>query len=154
VSDLSNLSSSKADLLPKDPPIRQAIEDLGIDVPILRLDINPDGSLTFHLYGRSEPVTWRPLGHGGAAGGPPPSPKLGQPAGGSPDPPSPKAQDLTVVFGIGRKTAQVLQEDGITTYQQLADAYASGQLNFHSTTLNKIEAWLEANGYLRKETHP
>ena len=103
--------------------LTSVVRALGIDVPILRVK-ETDQGLTLYLYG-GQVVHWK---HQTA---------------------EPQATDLTAVWGIGRRTAGVLRQQGIGDVAQLLAAHRQGELGRYlkPATCRRVEEWLAAHGY-------
>jgi len=108
--------------------LTEAVRALGIDVPVLYAEHDEQGT-TLYLYG-GQVVHWRREGPGAESGA------LGL--------------ELTVVWGIGAKTATALRRHGIEDVAQLLAAHERGELVHYLRpgTRTKIGQWLRANGYL------
>jgi len=129
------------------PFLQRAVLELGIDVPIYRVEETPEG-LRLYVYG-GRVLRWVPspppspplpaAWERGRGGGPLPSgegpspPRPGcrerGPGGEGPSPPrpvcgerGPGGEGLTVIPGIGKRLAQALQSAGLPTVQHLAAA--------------------------------
>lgn len=79
--------------------LQKACQELGIDVPVMRVDQGKDGILVLHLYGHDIPVVYHP--------------QLAKVL--FPD-------DLTAITGVGGVTAQALHKAGFHTYKDLINA--------------------------------
>ena len=83
--------------------LKQAIGELGIDVPIYRIERLAGGGVTLHL--RSGPVQWLPDASGRA------------------DAPSQFSEelreDLTAIPGVGKAAAEKLQAAGLGAFDEL-----------------------------------
>ena len=73
--------------------IKDAVKQLGIDVPVYRAERRDDGGLILHL--RDEVIIIEPV-------------------------PATDPDDFTAIPGIGKATAAALHAAGITTFQDLA----------------------------------
>ena len=100
-----------------------AIEQLGIDVPVMRVEVR--GNVLFlYLYGRSEPSEWQI----------PQYLRQEEKVFDQPD-------DLTQIKGIGRATGDKLQAFGIRTFRQLADADPEALTGFLGAGRRVVESW-------------
>ena len=145
--------------------LKEAINGLGINVPIYRT-VENDGALLLYLYG-GRVVQWPPstLATTGADPDPDPvttSPTLattgGQPDPGAvtiptltpsapplPSPPAPPIDDLTAIPGIGKATAKALNNAGFNTFRSLIDAQDADILavpKLNTYALGKIRSYL------------
>jgi hypothetical protein len=129
-----------------DEIFQQAIQELGIDVPIFRVvaDMN---SLTFHLYG-GQVKTWHPE--------PAPTDAHTERAPAdlltliAPSPVPATSREVQDCDGIGKVTAESLARHGIFTIRDLVNTYHDGTLATYlpAATLRKAETWLAKHGYL------
>ena len=105
------------------PDLASIVRDLDIDVPVLRAKETEQG-LTLYLYG-GQVVHWK-----------------------SRTPAHPPA-DLTAVWGIGRRTAEALRQQGIGDVEQLLAVHRRGDLAQYlkPATRRRVEEWLAAHGY-------
>ncbi len=105
------------------PDLTSVVRALGIDVPVLRVKETKQG-LTLYLYG-GRVVHWK-----GRT-------------------PAHLPVDLTAVWGIGRRTAEALRQQGIGDVEQLLAAHRRGELGRYlkPATRRRVEDWFAAHGY-------
>ena len=105
------------------PDLTSVVRALGIDVPVLRVKETEQG-LTLYLYG-GRVVHWKR------------QTAAKQPA------------NLTAVWGIGRRTADALREQGIGDVEQLLAAHRRGDLGRYlkPATRRRVRDWFAAHGY-------
>ena len=127
--------------------LKEAIAGLGINVPIYRTE-EQDGTLTLYLYG-GRVVRWPPHEMATADGGPDPDPVTTSPrtvtAGADLQDPPVTTDDLTVIPGIGKATAQALNKAGFTTFHSLINATDAAILDvptLNTYVLGKIRSYL------------
>jgi len=105
------------------PDLTSVVRALGIDVPVLRVK-ETDRGLTLYLYG-GRVMHWKRRT------------------------PAQQPADLTAVWGIGRKTAEALRQQGIGDVEQLLAVHRRGELAQYlkPATRRRVEDWFAAQGY-------
>lgn len=119
--------------------LQRAVLELGIDVPVGRVDLDEQTqTVILHLVGHHEPVRWMATQCDSPAVGESPNE-----VGTHLEPVEPPADDLTLIPGIGAKTADTLHQAGYHTFTDLqtADDHALKDL-VGGYTLAKIREYL------------